>query len=890
MNYEGLFFDEKLIQKLLRVEFVEAKMKPTAKKKGVLVDYPLKLWLRELRDAHKTNEDFASEIHYHLKTDLPIPVPLLQGQRGTAAASRISFICLDVGAWVGSKDGKWGRDDNNTGKYIKRDFGVICGPLVLLCTFDYAYNGPRSAEWEKQKSTPREPWKSVSKLIETLSTAAGAEVGLPEGEALGRVIVRDLMWAPASNPRWPKHEEDYVIHVVLGDMHVPVLDDNVQTYGSDAYGAHGAPKAPVAEIVPRRGRLDLGTMEMLTKLFVGQDDATFLKNYAKLVSFFIAGDSGLGAKAMRRGLSAAFVALGAVPLAGGLFASQAARPLVGDSAGVEANSMKSNDAGRWHTYYRSGEKKDQGTAKPADIFEHAGDHFLLFIARLTSYVRDQREDDSLLPVRFLQLGDMLDFWVGFTCHYSPAPNNNQPISAVSEYGQDLIKHWTRNMFGNTKQGKSIADALELAKSSALAQTFLFGNHDNYLGAGQRVTYPFKRNPDTPLAARDANYDRLGLFMEHGHQWEPSNADSAKPLAILGQWTGTPSPLGLFVTQAAFIRPEPVRLFEGTAAGVVARASNTFGQRLDQIIGAGFRFLAASGGFYCYVMGHTHSACLTEVVISTKEQSSTDKLERDLDKDKSSEVYFTDRGSQTRNEELALARGKSSVKVEWRHMPGDPESEWIGLRYVYANPGGLFTNEVKGLAVPNDGGPSGVVTFNGVPAGAYVARYYLTRAAAKPFKQTTNRLLILGMSIRGDAEHAQGYEFSFDQEQQKFNRAIVLQWAFEKKGFNPKDAWVGLYRKGEPDDRVSLVDPNAPPELRRVHERGTPRPAYRFSTFNRGTPWWGVIDLTERHPSGWDQGNVAGEWELRAFMDAAWKQPLGVANFKVVKAKPHAHKT
>lgn len=873
-------------QKLLKAHFVQADMKPGAKTQGTLKweDGTLQPWMKPLRDDHYSNEDFAAAIHVQYPTDLPLPVPEMHGRRATFSPTEASFVYLDVGAWVGSKNEKWGGADGGSGKYIKRDFGVVCGPLVLLCTYEYAYSGEDCALWQESWAQRGEPWESVSKLIASLSHPAGSD-----DTELGKVVVRDAIHADPMNPRWPDNPEDWVIHVILGDMHIPVLDDEIQTYG-------GAPEG--SERVPRYGRIDVGATEWLIHDFAEvKPGASGAKGLEKLVRWVTPLAEHKTATKVGAGVIATGATAGAVlnPAVAAVLATKGlanGAEVVencwqkGDWSGVSEGTMKREDALKWYHYYR---KRGDGQ-KPADIFENAGDHFRHFVARLATYAKKHQEGNAALPAKFLQLGDMLDFWVGFTCHYFESHSPDQPV-LPDDQGRQAVAHWTENLFGATKQGQLVADALEEARVS-LHPEYLYGNHDNYLGSAVPLTYPHKSNPKTKLERRRASYERLGLFMEHGHQWEGSNADNAGTF-IPGWWMGTRSPLGMTVTQAAFIEPEPIRLFEGKAAGVVSRATDTFGQRLDQIIGSGYRFLAAGAGFYCYVMGHTHCACLTRVVVRTRSLGGQSMPSPEVrTDDPRTRVYLTHDGEEILKRKFVPASGKCprTVSVEWNHMPGDPDKEWIALEEINTPYYQWMSTATKGLYAPNKGGPGGVVTFDDVPPGAYQATYYLSRSDDKPFKTSMEgnqdgMILIEGMSLRGDPEHEETKVVELSASGEDFHDRIVLRWVFDRERFHSREAWFGLYRQGEPDDHVSIVDPNLPAEIRRLYERPGQkprRPAHRFFDLAPGShPWWGAFDFTLEHPGLWDE-QIEGTWELRAFNDFARKKRLGSVSFTVVR--------
>ena len=251
---------ELIAAELLLGRFTKAVLKPKATGPKVREGDKLAEWMEPLLTDHYVNEKFADRIHYTYPTAFPLPPPPLKGLKGASSSVERSFIYLDVGAWIGSKNKPWGADTKFPDRFLKRDFGVICGPLVALCTFTYAHAGKHCELWEKNKNRKNEPWKSVAKLVESLSRPATHEV-LRHDEPLGSVIVRDAMLAPMSNPVWPGATKDYVIHVLLGDMHVPVLDDVIQSYGVLMQGE------PEPALYIKGGPFDLNNVQEVEKTF-----------------------------------------------------------------------------------------------------------------------------------------------------------------------------------------------------------------------------------------------------------------------------------------------------------------------------------------------------------------------------------------------------------------------------------------------------------------------------------------------------------------------------------------------------------------------------------------------------------------------------------------------
>jgi hypothetical protein len=897
---------------LLKGRFVKAVMKPGSKKKGTIEGDELWEWRQHLKKEHYTNEEFASQIHYEMPVADPVPPSPVHGRKGSLSPPERSFIYLDVGAWIGSKDGKWGKDDSKKpGSYIKRDFGIVCGPLVMLCSFTYAHIKEDCAFWKKNKNSKKEPFQSVAKLIEALSKPALAD----DNGDLGAVVVREALVSPSAS-EWFEDDEKYVIHVILGDMHVPVLDGIAQTYGNAKIYRGPVKKTPTGgdevevrypDHVDRLGRVDIRPLQGVIKALAGSDDTKLLDQVIKLAltrvknfraatntydgkATFGEQTAGSGEFLMALEVATSPPALAAIVGAVGAGAATGAVASwkTGDWEGTDKDRMSPADAEAWFEYYRNG--VDGG--KPADIFEKAGDHFLHFMGRLATYQNTflQNQDD-MLGARFVQLGDMLDFWVGFTCHYNPSSDPDQPVTLRDLTARKMLQEWTKNLFGKTEQGKHVASAVNLAKQFQLAPVFLYGNHDNYLGARERLEYPFPNSalsfrelgtvqldPTSPryLEQRRAHFEWPGLYMEHGHQWEPSNTDSKGTLPVLSTLTlGTPSPMGMFVTQAAFIRPGPIRAFEGQAAGLVAEATGTYGQRLDQIIGAATRFFLSGNGFYCYVMGHTHSACISTVIVSSQHGGTKlDDFRKKYDSDPSLAVSI--KGARAGDIKLVNNDyGPADVTVEWVNMLGSASGEWVYLRHEGTPEPNDFKNAIKGLALPNDKGSSGSATFSQVPPGLYRAQYYLTRAATQPFRRSGGQILIEGIGIEGDPTHEAGTTFEHKGEA-GFARKIFLRWAFDEGRFYELAPYFEICRAEEATEKP------LPP--------GAGHYAARFSQVGGENAYHGRLELGAlRGGKSWNlndkHGNPAGTWVVRAFSSIDHKR-LGAATF-VVKA--HASK-
>ena len=612
-----------------------------------------------------SNEDFAQQLWFFKDSGDPPPGSDVTGQKGSVSPPEGSFIYLDVGCWIGSSDGKWGGANKTA---IRRDFGIVCGPLVLLCTFSSAGSGVTAdvAAWTAMKNQSAAHITSVSKVLDALSKTTNG---------LGTAIVRGVLVGDPLNKKWPDDQSTWVVHVIAGDMHLPAVDKKEQTYADTDMTVANASNSPR---VNRHGRLNLAPLELLVTHLVGPKDTNGLDELVKLATWFMNHKKtaiASGSVAAAIGSVLALAELGPLLAMGGTAAL--AFTAVQDGAGIAENTMPKDQAEKWFKYYHEG--VDGGM--PADIFEGAGLHLVDFVQALVGYNGSR---GNLLPVKFHQLGDMLDFWIGFTCHYTPStpvnPHGAADDKKGTDYGADLVNTWADNMLSNTAAGQKVATAIDAAKG--LSPVYLWGNHDNYLGGGLRPSYtgPSGR---TTLDGRVATFEQDGIFMEHGHAADDANRDSTSILPLTGQLTGTNCPLGLFLTQAAFLRPQPVRGFEGTAAGFSAKMSGGVGSRLTQVIFAANKFFDSQGKFYVYVMGHTHVACLSKISVITKADAGALTKFRDSDDAKNSAVWFNQDGKGTpitsdQNQDGNILRD-AKLHVGWKTMPGFEHHDWILAR-------------------------------------------------------------------------------------------------------------------------------------------------------------------------------------------------------------------
>jgi len=469
-----------------------------------------------------------------------------------------SLLYLDVGLWAGdgpsanSSDATWGR---------RRDFGVVCGRLALLCS--YKRDGERVANIDGASGVVgSQEFKNVKPLLDHLSSRA----------SLGRVVVTKALLGRTDLAEAPT---DKKIHVFLGDLHAPVMTDKQRTYsGVEPHGAeyasppvfpapYGPGYLPVktrdASEHPMFGRYEPGLIAgtllpyLAAKLQVSVDDLLNGRPHAVL-----------SLEDLSENLPEILALLGAVWAETSL-----------DSFGSEKGSPATVE--HWFEQYHG------AGAKGAEIFEGAGADLKDWLGLLIQYQRSGKSP----PIRLAQLGDLFDLWMGLKCAFT--------VSGASHLCGDarsFAEHWCNETEYYTSQRDALHMLLKfddwLSPGQKVEPIFLYGNHDNYRGTLFGVPAQFK---DT------------GLVAQHGHQGDPLNSDGN------AQW-------GYLLTQAAFA-VFAVRLLEDPMSALLAIAKGGIGPRLTftemALEECVFKpILAGVKPTMTFVMGHTHEPILQEI--------------------------------------------------------------------------------------------------------------------------------------------------------------------------------------------------------------------------------------------------------------------------------------
>lgn len=237
--------------------------------------------------------------------------------------------------------------------------------------------------------------------------------------------------------------------------------------------------------------------------------------------------------------------------------------------------MVTEDAIDWYEKYEGTNAQGTRVRQGADIFEQAGPDLAEFVRLLNGF--------GGFPLHLLQLGDMIDLWIGLERFFVEHPS--RVVLDTSKSNPDpvtWVNHWTDRTLNGTSQSEHIRRFLGFSNGR---KNWLYGNHDNYLAA---------HNPTTLIQAsgglnRQEVFDerQTRLFASHGHKWDSANRDGATS--------------GQRITQLAFSHPS-VRSVEP-------------GGRRAVITGAVELFLSREANPFCiFAMGHTHQGVLSRITV------------------------------------------------------------------------------------------------------------------------------------------------------------------------------------------------------------------------------------------------------------------------------------
>jgi hypothetical protein len=198
-------------------------------------------------------------------------------------------------------------------------------------------------------------------------------------------------------------------------------------------------------------------------------------------------------------------------------------------------------------------------------------------------------------IHFIQVGDMYDYWIGLQCFFKDTPPGSAPVTLQDGWGMkatDFLDAWGRRTEACFPAMFAKFRALDAAPN--LTTSYLWGNHDNYMGAytpkkpdgAPLCKTRIKEIRGTPTGQKPAG--KKNVYIEHGQRVDPYNRDGRVE--------------GHKMTNDVFTKPV-LRTFDPNRRNYFAT-------------GAAIAY-AADPNFAIYVMGHTHSPFLTQVTIDAK---------------------------------------------------------------------------------------------------------------------------------------------------------------------------------------------------------------------------------------------------------------------------------
>lgn len=220
----------------------------------------------------------------------------------------------------------------------------------------------------------------------------------------------------------------------------------------------------------------------------------------------------------------------------------------------------SSGPGQWFDRYLAGDIFGQQSGQGARLLSR----FLANLGRAS--IRNR--------IHLVQLGDMYDLWIGLDQFF--AGSHRQEVILRDGDGltaRDFITFWVNKT--NTLFPTLMHD---INSVSVGHKSFLWGNHDNYLGAF------------TPsgLPQRIKNIRGNGVFIEHGHRADSSNRDGAD-----GRFSGHS------ITNGVFVVPRLRDLDPNRRMVFVNAAASSF---------------CSNRNFCVYAMGHTHLPFLSTIKV------------------------------------------------------------------------------------------------------------------------------------------------------------------------------------------------------------------------------------------------------------------------------------
>lgn len=372
------------------------------------------------------------------------------------------FLYMDVGRWGG--DGKPGEEETALTWPRSRNFGLVCGSGVILCSYDNPNDKSGKVIFGDTPSEVKEH-PDIMKMVPILNK-------LSESKTLGPVnVVKALICANAGSEGTSSEK----IFVFLGDIHAPIMNSSDRI------------NLDYVKIIDKkeawtRGRIDLD-LELVNELYY--------KMFSRFNLVTPASD----------GINEFVKESDKIDLI-----SEWERILdIFKIQRLDNNwnneTISCEKAFDWFKLYHG-----NGKNKGGDIFQNAGEDLFEFITLFSDYQKNNQGQGSI-PVELVQLGDLYDFWLGL----KRAFDAKDPKKMNPDTGK-FLKFWQNETLINTSAGKAIS--LLVNPANELKHTFVYGNHDRYRGTDQW--------PDNEKALD--HFESTGIWAEHGHQSDVFNQD------------------------------------------------------------------------------------------------------------------------------------------------------------------------------------------------------------------------------------------------------------------------------------------------------------------------------------------------------------------------------
>lgn len=223
----------------------------------------------------------------------------------------------------------------------------------------------------------------------------------------------------------------------------------------------------------------------------------------------------------------------------------------------------------------------------ADIFGNAAPALYQFLTLLEGW--------SGTPIHFFQVGDMFEFWIGLQCLFQEDTTGHNVILHNQATSLTIVREWVASVNRSFSVGQQSLLG-KLHNLSVPHKTWIYGNHDNYMRV---LTAPGTRTGTDP-PRRMMNFFQHGVQVEHGHFGDEYNIDGE-----LSGWE---------ITQLAYVERR-VRHIQSLWDAISGSTRNI-------MLGRGVnRYLhhrpsgQAASNMKAFVMAHTHSPYMTNVVVS-----------------------------------------------------------------------------------------------------------------------------------------------------------------------------------------------------------------------------------------------------------------------------------